>query len=449
MKLIVIGAVAAGTSAAAKASRNDKNAEIVIYEKDEHISYSGCGTPYYLGRHVTDVEDIAPRDPAYFKETYGIDIKIRHEVLKIDPKLKTVQVKNLVTKEVFVDHYDKLILATGARSFIPPFKGRDLPHVFALRSVKDMLAIEHFINTKNPRKVAIIGSGFIGLELAENFHHIGLGVTLIEKLPQVSPSLDADMAHLVENHLKEKGVQVLTNQNIEEINEKGVLLENNGTVSAELIIVATGVKPNVELAKEAGVLLGITGAIAVDDYMQTNLPDIYACGDNIEEKHIVTGKPVYRPMGSTANKTGRVAGDNVTGGKVAFPGIVSTAIYRAFDLTVAQTGLTEKEALQAGYTILISKDSKPNRTEFFKTDEMLIKTVMNQKDGRILGAQIIGGDGVDKRIDVFATAITFQATASDLAQLDLAYSPVYSMARDPIIQTGMILEGLLKKAHKK
>lgn len=448
MKLIVIGAVAAGTSAAAKASRNDKTMEIVIYERDSHISYSGCGTPYYLGGHIKEVEDIAPRDPQYFKETYNIDIKIRHEVLKIDAHKKMVQVKNLKTNQVFEDHYDKLIVATGARSFIPPIPGRELKHVFALRSVNDMLAIEKFIQTNKPKKAAIIGSGFIGLELAENFHAIGLGVSLIEKMPQVSPSLDADMAQLVEAHLKEKGVQVLTNQGIVEINEKGVVLEGNGTVFAELVIIATGVKPNVELAKEAGVKLGVTGAIAVDDYMQTNIKDIYAAGDSMEEKHIVTGKAVYRPLGSTANKTGRIAGDNASGGNEKFPGIVGTAIYQIFDLAVGQTGLSEKEALKEGYAIVISKDRKPNRTEFFKTDDMVIKAIADKKTGRILGAQIVGGAGVDKRIDVLATAITFGATASHLSQLDLAYSPVYSSARDPIIQTGMILEGLLKKANK-
>ena len=449
MRLLIIGAVAAGTSAAAKASRNNPNADIVIYEKDSHISYSGCGTPYYLGKHVTEVDDIAPRDPHYFKETYNVDIHIHHEVINLDVVNKKVMVKNLITGDVFEDWYDKLILATGARSFIPPIPGHDLPHVFALRSVKDMLAIEAFIQRNQPRKVAIIGSGFIGLELAENFHEIGLGITLIEKLPQVSPSLDADMASLVEEHLKEKGVQVLVNQSIESITDKGVVLANNGTVAAELVIVATGVKPNVELAKQANIVLGKTGAIAVNDYMETNVKDVYACGDNIEEKHLVTGQPVYRPMGSTANKTGRIAGENATGGSEKFPGIVGTAIYRAFDLTVAQTGLSEKEAQQAGYDYLVSKDQKPNRTEFFQVDEMVIKTLMDKKNGRILGAQIIGGDGVDKRIDVMATAITFKATAADLAQLDLAYSPVYSMARDPIIQTGMILEGLLKKANKK
>ena len=448
MKLIVIGAVAGGTSAAAKASRNDKQLDIVVYEKDEHISYSGCGTPYYIGKHVASVHDIAPRDPAYFKAHYGITIKIHHEVLRIDPTHKQVEVKNLHTGETFLDTYDKLILATGARSFIPPIPGHDLKHVFALRSVKDMLAIEAFIQKKNPQKVAIIGSGFIGLELAENLKHIGLGVTLIEKLPQVAPSLDEDMATMVQTHLVEKGVQVLTNQYIHSITEKGVVLEGNGLVAAELIIVATGVKPNVELAKAAGIALGSTGAIAVNEYLETNIQDIYAVGDCSEQMHLVTKKPVYRPLGSTANKTGRIAGDNATGGHLTFSGIVGTSIFQVFDLTVGQTGLSEKEARKEGYEILISKDKRPHRTEFLHGKDLVIKTIADRKDGRILGAQIVGEAGVDKRIDVLATAITFHAKVHDLSMLDLAYSPVYSTARDPIIQTGMILEDMYKKSKK-
>ncbi len=448
MKLIIIGAVAAGTSAAAKASRNDKNMAITIYEKDSHISYSGCGTPYFIGRHFTDIKEIAPRDPLFFKEKYNIDIKIRHEVLAIEPSKKQVMVKNIVTGEVFYDAYDKLIIATGARSFVPPIKGNDSKHVFTLRNVNDMLAIDQFIRRKNIHKAAIIGTGFIGLELAENFHHIGIGVTLIEKVNQVSPSLDEDMALLVENHLVKNGVQVLTGKNIVEINEKGVAIEGNGTVAAEIVIIATGVKPNVELAKAANIELGPLGAIKVNDYLQTNIPDIYACGDVIEQKHIVSSKPVYRPLGSTANKTGRIAGDNVSGGHIAFRGVLGTAIYRIFDLTVAQTGLSEKEARKEGYDVIVSHDVKPNRSEFMNSKDMTIKTIVDKKDGRILGAEIIGEDGVDKRIDVFATAITYGANATDLSHLDLAYSPVFSTARDPIIQTGMILEGLLAKSKK-
>ena len=301
MRFVMIGAVAAGTSAAAKARRNSEDAEIVIYEKDSFISYSGCGMPYYIGGEVESADELTPRDPAFFKSKYHVDIFTRHEVLSIHPDKKSLEIKNLSTGEVFTDRYDKLVIATGAHAVVPPIKGVDGTNVFTLRNISDMNRIKAFIDQAHPKSAAIIGTGFIGLEVCENLKRLGINVTLIEKLPQVTPGLDSDMAVYVKEHLEKNGVTVLTGASVEGITHDGVFLSDGGTVDAEVVLVSTGVRPNTELAAAAGIELGVTGAIRVNAKMQTNLPDIYACGDCIEQFHAVTGKPVYRPLGSTAN----------------------------------------------------------------------------------------------------------------------------------------------------
>lgn len=443
MKIRIIGAVAAGTSAAAKARRNSEEAEIIIYEKDTYISYSGCGMPYYIGGEVENGEDLTPRDPKFFKSKYNVDIKTGYEVLHVDAERKILKVQNLETSEVFEDTYDKLILATGARSVVPPIAGVKNKHVFSLRNINDMYSIKEYIDNNSPKQAVIIGTGFIGLEMAENLKHLSMDVTMVELLPQVSPGLDEDMAILVEEHLAAKGVQVITGKSAKEITENEVILSDESKLPGDLVIVATGVRPNVELAKEAGIELGVTGAIKVNPFMETSVADIYAAGDCIEQYHSITGKPVYRPLGSTANKTGRMAGNNATGGNLEFRGVLGTGIYKIFDLAVAQTGLTEREALKEGYEISVSHNIKPNRPEYMGGKEMVIKSVADKKDGRLLGVQIIGPEGVDKRVDVFAALITFGAKVQDLVHLDLAYAPPFSTTKDPVMYTGMIQENAI------
>lgn len=443
MKIRIIGAVAAGTSAAAKARRNSEEAEIIIYEKDTYISYSGCGMPYYIGGEVENGEDLTPRDPKFFKSKYNVDIKTGYEVLHVDAERKILKVQNLETSEVFEDTYDKLILATGARSVVPPIAGVKNKHVFSLRNINDMYRIKEYIDNNSPKQAVIIGTGFIGLEMAENLKHLSMDVTMVELLPQVSPGLDEDMAILVEEHLAAKGVQVITGKSAKEITENELILSDESKLPGDLVIVATGVRPNVELAKEAGIELGVTGAIKVNPFMETSVADIYAAGDCIEQYHSITGKPVYRPLGSTANKTGRMAGNNATGGNLEFRGVLGTGIYKIFDLAVAQTGLTEREALKEGYEISVSHNIKPNRPEYMGGKEMVIKSVADKKDGRLLGVQIIGPEGVDKRVDVFAALITFGAKVQDLVHLDLAYAPPFSTTKDPVMYTGMIQENAI------
>lgn len=443
MKLIVVGAVAAGTSAAAKARRNDEAAEITIYETDRYISYSGCGMPYFLGGEVAKAEELTPRDPAFFRSKYNVEIKTRHEVLTIDPANKSVSVKNLTTAEIFSDGYDKLILATGARAAIPPIPGRDRPNVFLLRNINDMLRIRAFLDEHKPKSAAIIGTGFIGLEMCESFIHLGLSVTLLEKLPQVTPGLDIDMAIYVEEHLRASGVSVYTGVSIAEIAEGRVLLADGTTVSVDLVLLSTGVRPNSQLAISAGIATGASGAILVNERMETSVPDVYACGDCIEQFHVVTGKQVYRPLGSTANKTGRIAGDCATGGTLRYRGTLGTGIFRVLGLSVGQTGLSEREAREAGYDAVVCHNIKPDKPEYLGGEEMVIKAVADRATGRMLGAQIVGKAGVDKRIDVFATAITYGAKAEDLFYLDLAYAPPFSTTKDPVLYTGMILENAI------
>ncbi len=447
MRIIIIGAVAAGTSAAAKARRNNEDSEIIIYEKDSFISYSGCGMPYYIGRHIERIEELTPRNPAFFKSKYNVDILTRHEVLSIDPAKKTVEVKNLKSGDTITDSYDKLIIATGAKAVLPSIKGIENSDVFTLRNIVDMNRITEFINENKPQNAVIVGTGFIGLEVCENLVDLGIGVTLIEKLPQVTPGLDSDMALYVQEHIESKGVRLFKNSGVTEIMKDSVELSTGERIPSDIAIIATGVRPNVELAQKANIEIGRTGAIKVNNKMQTSIQDIYACGDCIEQYHLVTGKPVYRPLGSTANKTGRIAGDCVTGGTLEFRGVLGTGIFKIFDMTVAQTGLSEHEAIEQGYEIAVCHNIKPNKPEYMGGKELIIKAIADKTNGRILGVQIIGEEGADKRIDVFVTAITFGAKAEDLFHLDLAYAPPYSTTKDPVMYTGMILDNAINRGR--
>ncbi|MBB6624195.1 FAD-dependent oxidoreductase [Clostridium gasigenes] len=443
MRILVIGAVAAGTSAAAKARRNNDDAEIVIYERDNDISYSGCGLPYYIGGEIEDISELTPRDSKFFKKKYNVDVLTGHEVLNINPNTKELTVKNLNTQEIFVDKYDKLILGTGATPFMPNIKGIKNKNVFFLRNVQSARNIRGFIENNKPKHAVIVGTGFIGFEMLENLMDTGVNVTVVEKQGKITPNLDEDMATFLEKALIKKNISIIKNADIIEILENKVLLEDGTEIKSDMVIMATGVKPNVSLAKEAGVEIGITGAIKVDTSMRTNIADIYACGDCIETFSSITGKAVYRPLGSTANKTGRIAGDVVTGGKLRYRGSLSTGIFKLFDMAIGSTGLSEKEALEEGYEIVMCHNIKPDKPSYFKGKEMVIKAIADKKTEKILGVQIVGYEGVDKRLDVFVTLITYGAKVDELFHLDLAYAPPFSTTKDPVHYTGMILDNAL------
>lgn len=451
MKVIIIGGVAAGTSAAAKARRNDENAEIKIFDIDYDISYSACGIPYYIGGEISERKELVPRNVEYFKKKYNVDVFIRHEVLNINPQSKCLTIKNLDSEEVFTESYDKLVISTGAKPVIPNIIGAQKENVFYLRNVMQADKMKNYISNNKPKSAIIVGSGFVGLEMLESLTNLGITVTLVERLNQVTPGLDSDMAIYVENYLKSKDISVILGDSAVELrgepNVKEVVLQSGTVLVADFIIMAIGVKPNVALAREAGIEIGTTGAIKVNTKMQTNIDNIYACGDCAESFSVITNKSIYRPLGSTANKTGRIVGEQISGETLEFRGILGTGIFKIFDMAVAQTGLTEKEAINEGYEAVVCHNIKPDKPGYFHGREMVIKGIADKNTGKLLGAQIVGYTGVDKRIDVFATAITFGAKAEDLFHLDLGYAPPFSTSKDPVMYTGMILDNAINKGR--
>ena len=448
MKIIVIGSVAAGTSVAAKARRNTEEAEIVVYDQGKDISYSVCGIPYKIGGEVESLDSLTPRNAKWFKKRYNVSVFTEHRVTTIDHDAKKLEVKDLVTGETKHDNYDVLVLATGASPMTPPpFNQAEYENVFHVRNIQDVRDIEGYAAAKNPEKALIIGAGFIGLEMAEQLVHKGWDVTIVQLENQVMPPMDADMAFRVEEVLLANGVHMHLGDTVKTIEGDGVIKKvvttKGATIETDIVILAAGVRPNTQLAKEIGVTIGATGAVAVNSKMQTNLPDVYAVGDVAESFSVITGKPIYRPLGSTANKMGRIAGDVITGGDLEHRGVLGTGIFRVFNLHVGQTGMTEKEAKAAGYSVEILYNIKPDHAEYLGGKELIIKALADKATGRVLGAQIVGTQGVDKRIDVLATAITFKAKAEDLFHLDLAYAPPFATTKDPILYTGMALDNAL------
>jgi NADPH-dependent 2,4-dienoyl-CoA reductase/sulfur reductase-like enzyme len=444
MKLVIIGGVAGGTSAGAKARRGDPTLEIKIYEKDTEISYAACGLPFYIGGITDNIEDLIPRTPKDFKSKYDIDVYIAHEVLKIDTVNKKLTVRNLKTEEIFEDLYDILVIATGAYAFTPDIKGKDLPHVFNIRTANDGKAIKSFIDQNNPKKAAVVGTGFIGFEMLENLAALGIEVTLIDNDDKLTPHLDREMAEILFEKLKDKGIKFKMNSIIKSITENKVIFENDDFVEADLVILAIGIRPETKLADEAGIELGEKKAIKVNAKMQTNIKDVYACGDCIETYSIITGKPVYIPLGTTANKTGRIAGDVITGGDLSYQGNLKTSIFKIFEYSVAMSGLSLKEAHEAGYDVESILHKTRNKPEYMGGEEMTIFAIADKKSHRLLGVQIIGQDGVDKHIDLYVILMTYGIKVEDFFHLDLAYAPPFANVKDAVHYTGMILEGKIK-----
>ncbi|MBM5607904.1 FAD-dependent oxidoreductase [Listeria ivanovii] len=452
MKIVIIGSVAAGTSVAAKARRNTEEAEIVVYEQDKDISYSVCGIPYYIGGEVESMDTLTPRDAAWFQKRYNVAIFTEHQVQKIYPQQKKLAILNVKTGEILHDSYDELVLATGAKPVIPEVfkKYSETTNLFQVRNIQDTAKIDQFMKEKRPKKALIIGAGFIGLEMAEQLRLQNIEVTILQRGNQIMKHLDKDMAFRVQKVLTQAGVEVILNTTVEKVS----LAPDGKQISAvwdnqqkeyqtDMIILAAGVMPNTDLIARTGIELGISKAISVDEQMQTNIPHISAVGDVAESYSLITGKPLYRPLGSTANKMGRIAGDSLTGGLLKHQGILGTGIIRVFDTAVAYTGLTEQEAHEEGIDIEVLYNIKPDKADYLGGKELTIKAIAAKESGRILGAQIIGTSGVDKRIDVLATAITFKATAADLFHLDLAYAPPFATTKDPILYTGMALNNAL------
>lgn len=456
MKVVIIGGVAGGATAAARIRRLDEQAEIVVLERSGFISYANCGLPYYIGGVIQDEEALTLQTPQGFWERFRIDARVRHEATAIDPAAKTVTVKNLETGAVTTEHYDKLLLAPGAHPTRPEVPGLDSQRLFTLRTVEDTLAIRAFVEREKPRTAVLAGGGFIGLELAENLAEMGVQVTIVQRPPQVMAPLDYDMATFLHAHLRQKGITLRLGAAVAGFRQAGetitTLVEGGEDLPADLAILAVGVTPESALAKAAGLTLGARGSIAVNDRMQTSDPDIYAVGDAVEITHLVSGKKTRIALAGPANKQGRVAADNLCGGDTRYPGAQGSSVIKVCDLTAAVTGLNERAAREAGLDYEKVVLSPMNHAGYYPGGRMMTIKVLYEKGTlRILGAQVVGYEGVDKRVDVIATAMQAGLKVTDLAQLDLAYAPPYASAKDPVNMAGFMAEniekGLVKQFH--
>jgi NADPH-dependent 2,4-dienoyl-CoA reductase/sulfur reductase-like enzyme len=448
MRIIIIGGVAAGTKAAAKAHRVDPNNEIIIYQDEAEVSYSACGLPYVISGVIDDSRKIVIRQPEDFAKE-GIQIFIRHRVTGIDKTRQQLTVRNLKNNTDTVVDYDRLILATGARPIVPNVEGINLEGVLTLRNISDLGQFKTQLTALQLKKAVIIGAGYIGLELAESFHGLKIKTTIVEQAVRILPKFDAEMARLVHDHLLENQVELVLDDGLAKLHgENGRIIaietKSGKMIPADLVVIAIGVRPNVELAKAAGIELGITGAIAVDSRMETQTPGIFAAGDCCETVSRMTGMPIWMPLGDIANLQGRVAGDNVAGGNVHFPGVFGTAIFKTFELTVAITGLSEQTAQESGFDPVSVVMTGTDRARYYPgRQEFSLKLIADRLDGRLLGAQVIGGGNVDKMIDIAATALLGKLTCADLENADLAYSPPFSPVLSPIIVAAGILNGKL------
>ena len=456
MKVLIIGGVAGGATAAARLRRLDESAEIVVLERSGFVSYANCGLPYYLGDVIKEKKKLTLQTPESFRRRFNIDVRVRHEAVAIHREEKTVEVIRLEDGSRYTESYDKLILSPGARPIRPPMPGIDLPGVYTLRTVEDTLGIREFMDTKKPKSAVVVGGGFIGLEAAENLLHAGLSVTLLQKDDQVMPPLDRDMACEVHAYLRAKGLDLRLSQTVEGFAPQGngirTLLAGGDGVDADFVVFAIGVSPDSALAREAGLELGVRGSIKVNPHMRTSDPDIYAVGDAVEIPNVVTGQPSLISLAGPANKEGRIAADNICGRPSVYRGGQGSSVIRLFDMTVATTGLNARAAQAAGIPWdRVVTFSASHATYYPGATDMTIKTIFDPETGRILGAQIVGFEGVDKRIDVMAAAIREELTAWDLQELDLAYAPPYSSAKDPVNMAGYVignvLDGLVKQYH--
>lgn len=447
MKVVIVGGVAGGATAAARIRRLNEEAEVVVFERSGYVSYANCGLPYYIGGVITDREELTLQTPESFRKRFQVDIRVNHEVMAIHPEEKKVTVQNLKTGEIGEESYDKLLLSPGAKPTVPELPGVEFKNLFTLRTVEDTFRIHEYIETNRPKSVVLAGGGYIGLELAENLKELGMEVAIVQRPKQLLTPLDYDMAAFVHSKLRSKGVKLMLGHTVEGLekadNGVSVLLKGGSVLSADMVVLAMGVTPDTYLAKEAGLELGIKGSIVVNDRMETSLPDIYAVGDAVEVKHAVTGKKALISLAGPANKQGRIAADNICGLDSRFKGSQGSSVIKVFDLTVAATGINETTAKKEGIDCDKVYLSPLNHAGYYPGGKvMTMKLIYEKESYRILGAQIIGNDGVDKRIDVLATAIHAGLTALELKDLDLAYAPPFSSAKDPVNMAGFLIENI-------
>ncbi len=452
MRLVIVGGVAAGTKAASRARRVDPEMEITVYQEEPEPSISECGLPYLLSGVVGKREELVARTPERFAEQ-EIEVLVRHRVERIDPRKKVLSVRDLATGEAFEDSYDRLIVATGARAVLPPIPGADLDGVFKLRFLTDSDGVRRYMEERSPKRAVVVGGGYIGLEVAENLCRIGMEVSLVEGEDRVALAYGPEVSERVENHLRENGVRAYIGTKVEEFVGEGRIRGvrfGDADLETDLVIVGVGISPCVDLAEEAGAEIGPTGAIRVDTHMKTSLPDVWAAGDCVETTNLVSGRPVWVPLGDTANQMGRVAGTNaaspVEHHALEFPGVLGTGIFKVFDLGVGKTGLSEREAEAAGFEAVSAEVEVYDRAAYYPgAEKVFLKLIADKASGRLLGAES-AGSGADKLTDICATALWGKLSYTDLVDIDLAYSPPYGPVLSPVIQAATILSGKFERA---
>ena len=450
-KVLIVGGVAGGASAAARLRRVDEKAEIIIFEKGQYISFANCGLPYYIGGAIRERKNLLVQTAQAMKARFNIDVRELSEVIKIDRQRKIVEVKTLRDGRTYEESYDVLVLSPGAAPVKPPIPGIDGPNIYTLRDIPDTDSIKGFLDEKKPQSAVVVGGGFIGLEMAENLHAAGLKIDIVEALDQVMAPLDYEMAAIVHNHIRSKGCGLYLKDGVKafepEADKTAVVLQSGKRISADMIILSIGVKPNNMLAKAAGLEIGVTGGIKVNEYLQTSDPDIYALGDAIEVTDYVSGNPVLIPLAGPANKQGRIVANNIAGRKETYKGTQGTAIAKVFDIAAASTGINEKTLKKLGKEIrkdyiTTTTHSASHAGYYPGGSTMTIKTIYTP-EGRVLGAQIVGFDGVDKRIDYIAIAVRHRMTVHDLQEFELAYAPPFSSAKDPVNMAGYVGSNIL------
>lgn len=455
-KIVIVGGVAGGATAAARLRRLDESAEIVVIERTGYVSYANCGLPYYVGGVIEDKEELTLQSPQSFKARFNIDVRVSSEVTAIDRAGKCVTVRNLADGSEYTESYDKLILSPGAKAMVPDTPGVESSRILKLRTVEDALEMRRRVEEEKPERAVVIGGGFIGLEAAENLMEAGVKVTLLQRSEQVLPPLDWDMACELHDHLRRKGLDLRFKHSVESYEEipGGVRVHVAGreSIDCSFVVLAVGVVPESDLARAAGLELGPKGSIAVDSHMRTSDPDIYAVGDAVPVPDPLTGRLKLTPLAGPANKQGRIAADNICGIPSEYRGTLGSTVIKVFDLTAACTGLNEKSAKAAGVAYERIVGYWGNHAGYYPgAQNMLVKVLFAPDTGRVLGAQIVGPAGVDKRIDVFATAIRAGLTGADLAELELAYAPPYGSAKDPVNMCGFMIEniraGVVKQYH--
>lgn len=443
MKTIIIGGVAGGASAAARLRRLDEKAEIIILEKGEFVSFANCGLPYYIGGEITDREELTLQTPESFKARFNIDVRIFNEAVKINPEENTITIKNLQNGESYTEKYDNLILSPGAEPIIPNIKGIESANVFTLRNIPDTLKIKNYIDTEKPESAVVIGGGYIGVEMAENLAKAGLNVSIVELADHLIAPLDFDMAADVHRYIKEKGIKLFLNNGVTAIEHNRILLQKE-EINADMVIMSVGVRPETAIAKACGIETNSRGSIIVDSKMHTNIPNIYAVGDAVEVKNFITNAPSFIPLAGPANKQGRIAADNIAGYESEYTGTQGSAVLKLFDMTVATTGLNEKSAQENKIDYDKAYIYSSSHASYYPNGNMMsIKALWDKKSLKIIGAQITGFDGVDKRMDVIASAIRFGGKITDLTQLELCYAPPFSSAKDPVNMLGFTAENII------